>query len=174
MLTSVQGDQTACTFRAEMQSCFTTMHNTRFEDKGTLFLQNFCIHLQVYMASQTGKQKSEHSLTTMKTWNPISISFMQRKHFTLILKMEIPWSSNTMVQPARLDGVTIHNNPKSMFSLPVIPLHCLIHQDCNMHYQSCVPTQNAVILHWTRLALTTFQNFHIANGHHTSTLLARI
>jgi len=61
--------------------------------------------------------------------------------------MEIPRSSDTMVQPARLDGVTTHNNPKSMFSLLVIPLHCVLHQDCNAHYQSCVPTQNAVILH---------------------------
>jgi hypothetical protein len=174
ILTSVMGDHTTCTFRAEVQSCFSTRHDTRLEDKGRLFLQNFCIRLQDYIVSQTGRPKSEHSFTTMKTWNPISVTFIQRQHFTLTLTMEIPWSSDTMVQPARLDGVTKQNNLKSMFSLPVIPLHCVIHEDCNTHYQSCVPIHNAMILHWTRLVLTVFQNFHIANGHHTGTLLAHI
>jgi len=47
---------------------FSTRHNnTRFEDKDKLFLQNFCIPLQDYMVSQTGRPKPEHSLTTMKT-----------------------------------------------------------------------------------------------------------
>lgn len=98
MLTSVLGDHIACTFRAEVQSCFSMRHNnTTFEDKGKLFLQNFCIPLQDYMVSQTGRPKSEHSLTTTKTWNPVSVTFTHRQHFTLTLKLEILWSSETVV-----------------------------------------------------------------------------
>ena len=76
------------------------------------------------MVSQTEGPKSEHTLTTTKTWNPISVTFMQRQHFTLILKMEIQWSSDTMVPTCKIGWC---NNPednlKYMFSLPFIPLH---------------------------------------------------